>query len=114
MKGYAGVYVLNLGKFELATSAYTVDKLIDTPAEKFYRIQANLSQNVDLRRYPFDEHLLTIEIEDKRGTVDKVVYVVDKKNWGGWRLAGWEAKFHTHHYEIYGETYSRFVFGLRV
>jgi len=39
VKGYAGVYVLSLGKFELATSAYTVDKLIDTPAEKFYRIQ---------------------------------------------------------------------------
>ncbi|MEM1692272.1 MAG: hypothetical protein QXK45_06350 [Thermofilaceae archaeon] len=69
-----GVYVLNLGKFELATGAYTVDfyiplraekpvamddfefmngraatvgKLIDTPTEKFFRIQANLSQNLD-------------------------------------------------------------------
>jgi len=46
--------------------------------------------------------------------VDKFVYVVDKKNCGGWRLAGWEAKVHTHHYAIYGETYSRFVFGLRI
>ena len=108
MKGYAGVYVLSLGKFELATNAYT------SPTEKFYRIQANLSQNVDLRHYLFDEHLLTLEIEGKRGTVDKFVYVVDKKNCGGWRLAGWEAKVHTHHYAIYGETYSRFVFGLRV
>ena len=146
---YVGVYVLNLGKFELATGAYTVDfylslrsqepvemedfefmngraatvdKLIDTPTEKFYRIQANLSQNLDLRRYPFDEHLLTIEIEDKRRTVDELVYVVDEQNCGvdpgvivvGWRLAGWEAKVLTHNYEIYGETYSRFVFGLRI
>jgi len=127
VKVYVGVYVLNLGKFELATGAYTVDfylslrsqepvemgdfefmngraatvdKLIDTPTEKFYRIQANLSQNLDLRRYPFDEHLLTIEIEDKRRTVDELVYVVDEQNCGvdpgvivvGWRLAGWEAK----------------------
>ena len=149
VKVYVGVYVLNLGKFELATGAYTVDfylslrseepvemgdfefmngraatvdKLIDTPTEKFYRIQANLSQNLDLRRYPFDEHLLTIEIEDKRRTVDELVYVVDKQNCGvdpgvivvGWRLAGWEAKVLTHDYEIYGETYSRFVFGLRI
>lgn len=148
-KVYVGVYVLNLGKFELATGAYTVDfylsmrseepvemgdfefmngraatvdKLIDTPTEKFYRIQANLSQNLDLRRYPFDEHLLTIEIEDKRRTVNELVYVVDKQNCGvdpgvivvGWRLAGWEAKVLTHDYEIYGETYSRFVFGLRI
>jgi len=65
VKGYAGVYVLSLGKFELATNAYT------SPTEKFYRIQANLSQNVDLRHYLFDEHLLTLEIEGKRGTVDK-------------------------------------------
>jgi hypothetical protein len=148
-KVYVGVYVLNLGKFELATGAYTVDfylslrsqkpvemgdfefmngraatvdKLIDTPTEKFYRIQANLSQNLDLRRYPFDEHLLTIEIEDKRRTVDELVYVVDEQNCGvdpgvivvGWRLAGWEAKVLSHDYEIYGETYSRFVFGLRI
>ena len=148
-KVYVGVYVLNLGKFELATGAYnvdfylslraekpvamddfefmngraaTVDKLIDTPTEKFFRIQANLSQNLDLRRYPFDEHLLTIEIEDKRRTVEELVYVVDEKACGvdpsvivvGWRLKGWEARVVTHEYEVYGETYSRFVFGLRI
>ncbi|MEN3009851.1 MAG: hypothetical protein ABDI20_02525 [Candidatus Bipolaricaulaceae bacterium] len=146
---YVGVYVLNLGRFELATGAYTVDfylslraerpiamdefefmngraatidRLIDTPTEKFYRIQANLSQNLDLRRYPFDEHLLTIEIEDKRRTVNELVYVVDEKACGvdpsvivvGWRLAGWEATVTTHEYTIYEETYSRFVFGLRI
>lgn len=148
-KVYVGVYVLNLGKFELATGAYTVDfylslradqpvimdefefmngrastvdKLIDTPTEKFYRIQANLSQNLDLRRYPFDEHVLTIEIEDKRRTVEELVYVVDEKACGvdpavivvGWRLEGWEARVVTHEYEVYGEAYSRFVFGLRI
>lgn len=146
---HVGVYVLNLGRFELSTGGYTVDfylslradepvemgefefmngraatvdKLIDTPTEKFFRIQASLSQNLDLRRYPFDEHSLTIEIEDKRRTVEQLLYVVDEKNSGvdpsvivvGWRLAGWEAKVVTHEYEVYGEQYSRFVFGLRI
>jgi hypothetical protein len=146
---YVSVYVLNLGRFELATGAYTmdfylslranqpvemgefefmngraatVDKLIDTPTEKFYRIQANLSQNLDLRRYPFDEHLLTVELEDKRRTVEELVYVVDEKTCGvdpgvivvGWRLVGWEARVVTHNYEVYGEVYSRFIFGLRI
>lgn len=149
VKVHVGIYVLNLGRFELATGAYTVDfylslraeqsiamdefefmngraatvdRLIDTPTEKFFRIQANLSQNLDLRRYPFDEHVLTIEIEDKRRTAAELVYVVDEKACGvdprvivvGWRLTGWEAQVVTHEYEIYGETYSRFVFGLRI
>ncbi len=144
-----GVYVLNLGRFDLASGSYTVDfylslksdrpvpmdefefmngrattvdRLIDTPTEKFFRIQASLSQNLDLRRYPFDEHLLTIELEDKRRTVDEVVYVADQELSGvdpsvivvGWNLSGWEAKVKAHAYEVYGETYSRFVFGLRI
>src|SRR5207253_1111985 len=81
-----GVYVLNVGKFDLLTGSYTVDfyldmtvlppatdmgdakfefingraastdKLIDTPGEKFYRVQANLQTNVDMRRFPWDTH----------------------------------------------------------
>jgi len=34
VKGYAGVYVLNLGKFELATNAYTVDFYLSLRAEE--------------------------------------------------------------------------------
>lgn len=144
-----GVYVLNLGRFDLASGSYTVDfylslrsdrpvpmdefefmngraatvdRLIDTPTEKFFRIQANLSQNLDLRRYPFDEHLLTIEIEDKRRTADELVYVVDKDLSGvdpsvivvGWNLSGWEATVTSHDYAVYGESFSRYVFGLRI
>ncbi|MCX7750378.1 MAG: hypothetical protein N2320_02275 [Candidatus Bipolaricaulota bacterium] len=144
-----GVYVLNLGRFDLGSGSYTVDfylslkadrpipldefefmngraatvdRLIDTPTEKFFRIQANLSQNLDLRRYPFDEHLLTIEIEDKRRTTDDLVYVADRDASGvdpsvivvGWKLVGWETAVTAHDYEVYGETYSRYVFGLRI
>lgn len=144
-----GVYVLNLGRFDLGSGSYTVDfyvslksdrpfpmdefefmngraatvdRLIDTPTEKFFRIQASLSQNLDLRRYPFDEHLLTIEIEDKRRPTEELVYVVDEKLSGvdpsvivvGWNLSGWEARVTSHDYEVYGETFSRFVFGLRI
>lgn len=144
-----GVYVLHLGRFDLGSGSYTVDfylsltsdqpvsmdefefmngrattvdRLIDTPTEKFFRIQANLSQNLDLRSYPFDEHLLTIEIEDKRRTVDELVYEVDEGLSGvdpsvivvGWKLRGWEARVTAHDYAVYGEAYSRYVFGLRI
>ena len=34
VKGYAGVYVLSLGEFELATSAYTVDFYLSLRAEE--------------------------------------------------------------------------------
>ena len=75
-----GLYLLNVGKFDIATGAFTVDfylsikcpegctgqefefmngrassleKIIDMPNEKFYRIQAQLSSPVDLKRFPF-------------------------------------------------------------
>ncbi len=54
--------------------------------------------------------------------MNELVYVVDEKACGvdpsvivvGWRLAGWEARVVTHEYEIYRETHSCFVFGLRI
>jgi hypothetical protein len=144
-----GIYVLNLGKFDVSTGSYTVDfyldficnepcspekfefmngratsidKLIDEPKEKFYRIQAALSQNIDLRQYPFDKHSLTIKIEDKEKTTDQLVYKFDEKNSGidpsviivGWQLDGWDAKVEEHHYPNYEETFSNFVFNINI
>ena len=136
-----GVYILNVGKFDVSTGSYTIDfylsfncdkpcspenfefmngratsidKLIDEPKEKFYRIQASLSQNIDLRQYPFDKHSLTIKIEDKKKTTDQLVYEFDEKNSGidpavtivGWQLDGWNAKVEEHNYPNYEEIYS--------
>jgi hypothetical protein len=144
-----GIYVLNVGKFDVSTGSYTVDfylsfkcnkpcspekfefmngratsidKLIDKADEKFYRIQASLSQNIDLRKYPFDKHSLTIEIEDKEKTVNELVYKFDEKNSGidpsviivGWQLDGWNAEVKEHYYSTYDETYSRFIFNINI
>ncbi len=142
-------YVLNIGKFEVSTGSYTIDfylgmkcssncsperfefmngratsidKLIDTPTEKFYRIQASLSQNIDLKQYPFDSHLLTIVIEDKANTIDEIAYTKNDEESGvdpavilvGWDLGNWSSSVSSHYYAPYGETYSRYTFGIEI
>ena len=104
-----GVYVLNVGKFELSTGQYTMDfylsltsdrpiadnsfefmngrassfeKLSDEPTNKFYRIQANLYANLSVKSYPFDGHALSIQLEDKTNNIHKVHYKVDPANTG--------------------------------
>ncbi|MEK6808980.1 MAG: hypothetical protein AABY14_04800, partial [Nanoarchaeota archaeon] len=97
-----GVYILNLEKFDTATGSFTADfylslrcqkecisenfefmngravsleKIINKPNEKFYRIQANLNSPVNLQRFPFDKQSMQIIIEDKNHTIDKVRYL---------------------------------------
>lgn len=144
-----GVYVLNLGKFDISTGSFTVDfylsmickenctpdnfefmngratsidKIIDKPNEKFYRIQANLASRVDLIKFPFDRQKMQIIIEDKINTIDKIKYVPDLENSGiddaviftGWNIDNWEAIVDEHKYEIYGEKYSRYTFNINI
>lgn len=144
-----GVYVLNVGKMDTSTGAFTIDfylsldsdkpwdpesfefangratsidKAIDEPTEKFYRIQAVLSNNLDLSRYPFDEHNLTIELEDKVQTIQTQVYQVSMADSGidpavtvaGWDMDGWKADVSQHYYAPYDETYSKYVFSIQV
>lgn len=104
-----GVYVLNVGKFELSTGQYTMDfylsltsdrpiadnsfefmngrassfdLLVNEPTNKFYRIQANLYANLSLKAYPFDRHALTIQLEDKTNGIGKIIYQPDPANSG--------------------------------
>ncbi|MBU1202351.1 MAG: hypothetical protein KJ583_00780 [Nanoarchaeota archaeon] len=144
-----GVYVLNLGKFDIATGAFTadfyldfqceeecspenfefmngrstsVDKIIDEPTEKFYRVQANLNSQVDLRRFPFDKQEMVIIIEDKRNTIEDIKYVANEEESGidpsviftGWRIDGWTAKTTEHVYDVYDETYSQYRFTINI
>jgi hypothetical protein len=144
-----GVYVLNVGKLDTATGAFTVDfylsfssdrpvnpgnfefangrstsidKSVDEPTEKFYRIQASLADNLDLGRYPFDSHELTIEIEDKEQTVNSLVYEVSRADSGldpsvnivGWVMDDWDAKVVPHYYQPYDTTFSKYVFSLKI
>jgi hypothetical protein len=102
--------------------ASSMDKIIDTPTERFYRIQANLMTNVDLRRYPWDTHALPIILENATRSKKEVVYDLDTKqagidpavNFVGWQLKGWDASIHDHNYEVYGETYSQYVYKIEV
>jgi hypothetical protein len=144
-----GIYVLNVGKFEVSTGTYTVDfyldmkcetecdpsrfefsngrantvdKIIDEPGEKFYRIQGTFSSNVDLRKYPFDSHKLSIVLEDKEKTITELVYKPDPENSGidpnvvivGWELDGWGMETSKHYYAPYDETYSRYTFNIEI
>jgi hypothetical protein len=144
-----GVYVLNVGKLDTSTGAFTidfylsfssdepskpgnfefsngratfVDKSVDEPTEKFYRVQASLASSLNLSRYPFDRHELTIELEDKEQTTRTQVYEVSLEDSGldpavniaGWDLKGWKAEVTDHYYAPYGTTFSRYVFSIQI
>ena len=97
-----GLYLLNMGKFDVATGSFTadfylslkcekncsqpkfefmngraatIDTEIDEPNEKFYRIQANLNSPVDLKKFPFDSQKVQIILGDKQKTVADLMYV---------------------------------------
>ena len=104
-----GVYVMNVGKFELASGSFTidfyltlksdrpipdgafefmngraasVDTIVNEPMHKEYRVLANLYQNLDLRAYPFDRHRLTIQLENKSRDADALVWRVSEPDSG--------------------------------
>ena len=144
-----GVYVLNLGKFDISTGAFAVDfylslkcesvcakqdfefmngrassidKIIDGPSEKFYRIQANLNSQVDLKKFPFDRQNIQIIIEDKKKTIEELEYIPDLEASGiddsiaftGWNIEDWKAETQIHRYEIYDENYSQYIFTIPI
>lgn len=139
-----GIYVLNLGKFDIATGSFTVDfylslkcskscnkqdfefvngratsidKIIDSDKEKFYRIQAQLASPIDLKKFPFDQQKIQIVLEDKKNTLDYLVYVPNDKETGidesiafaGWNIEPWYSSIREHEYPVYNEVYSQYV-----
>ncbi|MEM0465761.1 MAG: hypothetical protein QXW97_03620 [Candidatus Pacearchaeota archaeon] len=145
-----GLYILNLGKFDIATGTFTadfylsfkcdkkcpsdmdfefingransIDKIIDNPDEKFYRIQANLYSPIDLKKFPFDVQKMQIIIEDKRLTTDYLVYVPDLNQSGidnsvtfiGWNYENYFVDVKEHSYDIYNESYSQYSFNIPI
>ncbi len=102
--------------------ASSLDRIIDEPTEKFYRIQANLNSPVDLKAFPFDEQEMRIVLEDKTQTEDAVRYVPDIESSGmddnvaftGWNVEGWNASVSTHSYAVYDEEYSQYAFTIPI
>jgi hypothetical protein len=91
--------------------------------EYYYRIRANLQTNLNLREFPFDQHTLSIELEDKNKTRDHYIFVADPALSGidsevyvaGWSLRPYilgEEK--THNYSIYDASYSRVRFAINI
>lgn len=147
-----GVYVLNVGSLDLSTGNYDIDFYLnfscDNPChpENFdilngkilekedqtsddangtwraYRVRASLITDLDMKNYPFDEHKLIIEIEDKINNINQLHYEADPTQSGvdvnavvsGWYLktepSKWAAEVVNHKYPIYGNPYSRYRF----
>ncbi|MBK8398134.1 MAG: hypothetical protein IPL26_23200 [Leptospiraceae bacterium] len=138
-----GIYIVNIGKFDVASGSFTIDfyltlkteKKNEYPLETFefmngrathsekiytednlvqYRILANLSSPVDLRRFPFDEQTLSISIENKKFKNDLVKYTILENETGidemiaftGWNIRGWKVQEKDHFYKVFNETYS--------
>ena len=144
-----GLYIINIGKFDISTGSYTidfyltlkcagkcpvigyefmngraasVDKIMDEPNEKQYRIQANLCSPIDLRKFPFDEQKIIISLEDKLQTIDKIEYIPDLERIAidtsvvitGWNMKKWKAETLTHEYKVYNEKYSQLIFTIPI
>jgi hypothetical protein len=100
-----GVYVISFDELNLAESYYVItvylsftcevecspegfeftngtiqymDLLIDDPDYKSYKAQVEFRENFDVRRFPFDSHILNVSIEDSARTTERLVYVVDE------------------------------------
>ncbi len=96
------------------------------------RLLATVNKFWDLRRYPLDDHQLTLEIEDNENEDNLLMYVPDRANSHasptvevpGWRVAGTSQSVIAHKYATnYGDTsiptgnessYSRFVSAVEI
>lgn len=90
--------------------------------EKFYRILANLTTPMNLKKFPFDSQQMQIIIEDKTEDVEKMRYVPARDECGldasitfpGWRIVGWDVSTREHEYPVYGSSYSQFVYTVNI
>lgn len=94
------------------------DVITDTPSEKYYRIFANIDADPDLRRYPFDRHMLTIDIEPKAKDAGSIILAVDTNRTGlddeadlpGWQYTASRSQVVNHSYDPDELPYSQAVF----
>ncbi|MFA6333018.1 MAG: hypothetical protein WCX22_08700 [Methanoregula sp.] len=110
---------ISLENVELINGQITsVYSFVNTTNEKTYRIYAIITADPDLRQFPFDQHMLPIEIESKNNDVSTRVLVIDTNRTGiepeadlpGWEITHNNAYVMNKSYDEGGEEYSRAVF----
>lgn len=91
------------------TKARTYPKPIMLPDGRRYqclRIEGRFFQPFSLRRFPLEQHTLSLSIEDNTYSADKLVYRFDRRHSGldsgleipGWTVKSWKGAEGTHHY----------------
>ena len=105
--------------FEIVNGAPTrTPDIVDEEEGRIeYRIRGEFVKTFDFTRYPFETHILTIELEHKRLNASRLVYKADLEtaidktvNVAGWEIGGFDTAVVEHSYG--NEAYSRFVFSL--
>ncbi len=58
------------------------------------RVEATIFHDYDVKRYPLDDHYLTVTIEDQAAVVDQIIYATDENTAmdPGVNVAGWAVK----------------------
>jgi hypothetical protein len=96
------------------------DYFPDMQTYDFYRIEAVLRNNLDLSRYPFDRHEITIALEDKYEFEETMIYKVAKiypprdpsLKIPGWEIEGDDRKVVSYEYP-WGKV-SRFIYAMDI
>lgn len=106
--------------FELINGRTTNVEEIIIPEENltYYRIDATLTDKVELHRFPFDSQTIKIIIEHRKKDAMQLRLIPDLLRSGidtrvyfpGWRIDGWTAYNTDHFYDPYDQTFSTYVF----
>jgi hypothetical protein len=114
---------VNISDFEMVNGqASAIGTLIDSPAEKYYRVFAKMSIDPDFHRYPFDRHVLQTLVEPRVRSEREIVFVIDEDATGldheanlpGWAFGESSALVTSHTYPGEDVPYSRAVFSMTV
>ncbi|MCX8176298.1 MAG: hypothetical protein N3E48_03595 [Candidatus Bathyarchaeota archaeon] len=84
-----------------------------------YRVRGDFIKTFDFSQYPFETHILAVELEHKNLNASKLTFTVDPTsnidkavNVAGWEIGKFEATTTEHSYGE--EAYSRFVFNIQL
>lgn len=139
----AGVYLVNVQSYELSSGSYDVDfymwfswsgnktvnyEFMNGKASSIdiienrdgfldIRVRGTFLKTPNFKDFPFDNHRLTVEIEDKSSTLEDLRFIPDKEESGidqeiniaGWSIQGWTVESVEHTYPG-NLAFSRLVF----